>query len=438
MRLTTGTLLVGIFAILFALIGAYALRAALAKDPPPPAAGPRSITVPIAAMELAPGRKILMSDMVLISMTAKDIEERQLPLQTLMIMTEQIIGRVLKSGMKQGDAFLTTNLYPEGELPDLAEKLAPGLRAFTIPIDDFNGVGGAVRNGSFVDVLFRTTARPGDQTRQVAEIPEATVTLVENVQIIAVNRQQVQAARSQNQTTDIRQSNRAAPTVLNDLGPLKAVTLAVTPDQANVLKAAMGRGEMSIDLRREVDDGTNKLGAITLEKILGVKAPTPPTTVETWIGGSRGTLTWDEYGNPLGGSGSGGGSGGGSHSQANGGGLHYYGNINGFGTSGLGPGGAAGGGPGMGTRTSDLPNSMLPIPGGMGSPRGVPQGAPGGPGGGAGAPAPMPSQSTQGYLPSNPQANWALPNGDAYGYYSSSYSYPYAPPGVVTPRPYGY
>src|SRR5688572_20443668 len=116
-RISSGTMTVGIFAVLFGLVGAYALRAALVGEAPPPPPPPRATTVPLAARDLPAGREIQLGDMKLLSMTQADMEARKLPLEQTMLSPDQIIGRVINESIPEGGAFLTTNMFLEGTGP---------------------------------------------------------------------------------------------------------------------------------------------------------------------------------------------------------------------------------------------------------------------------------------------------------------------------------
>ncbi len=289
MRLSTGTLTVSIFAVLFGLVGAYALRASLAKpevEPPPP---PRMVPVPLAANPLPAGRKLALGDMVMVPMTQEDMKSRNYPLEQLMIDSNQIVGRILHAEMKQGDPFLTVNLYPEGTGPKLSDKLKPGMRAVTIPVDNLSAVGGSTIEGNFVDVLFRARARAADLDAGRPAIPATTVTLLENVEVLSVGRVAASAQQDQEEeTVDVRNINlgiigRGYGNNFAGAEPVVSVTLAVSPDQASVVKAVLGQGEMSLSLRGDTTQKGAAAGAhgadaatpnkYTLESILGVRAP---------------------------------------------------------------------------------------------------------------------------------------------------------------------
>lgn len=302
-RISTGTMTVAIFAVLFGLVGAYALRAALTKpeaDPPPP---PKTVSVPIASVPIPAGRQIVMGDMVLVPMTGEEMRNRKYNLEQVMLGPDQIIGRILQVDMKPGEPFLTVNLYAEGTGPKLSDKLKPGMRAVTIPIDNLNAVGGSTVEGSFVDVLFRAKERPANFATDTPPIPATTVTLLENVEVLSVGRIDVAGRGSNDNILDVRNNNGAGAAAVpkgygtNYHGIVANVTIAVTPDQANVLKAVLGQGDMSLSLRNEAP-APNKGAAVptgvtpnkyTLESVLGIKGATPGglDKIEIFRGNSR-------------------------------------------------------------------------------------------------------------------------------------------------------
>lgn len=114
--------------------------------------------------------------------------------------------------------------------PSIVEKLGPGMRAVTVAVRGSGYVDGFAMPGTFVDVLFRLTDLAGRQ-----DYNETTFTVLEGVEILAVNR-----------------STDPVTMVANATGNTQVglpVTLAVTPEQASKLKVIEGRGEISLVLR---------------------------------------------------------------------------------------------------------------------------------------------------------------------------------------------
>ena len=161
--------------------------------------------------------------------------------------------------LEQGKPFYTDDFYAEGTGPDIAEKLEAGERAVTIPVYLDSAVAGFAGPGQRVDVLFRAQA-------QDEEIPETTVTLLENVRVLALEQDTFTGARSLRDTGVRRETTQ--------------VTLAVAPEDALSLRVVEDRGELSLALRNP-DDETNFEGKAprTLDELLGIvrpPAPSPP------------------------------------------------------------------------------------------------------------------------------------------------------------------
>lgn len=227
-RLSPGTMTVAIFAVLVGLGGAFVVRQHLHRPevPPLPELAPQNVVVPVALTDLEPGRKLARNDIALRSLTPEEYEKSEFAQLAYMRQAPQIVGRTLKTALKQGHAFLPADLYPEGMGPDLAERLKAGYRAVTVPIENIGAVLGFARAGSYVDVLFRVDP--------IEERPEVTLTLLERVEVLAID-----SYTNPGQQVQLEQDG--------------SVTLAVTPHQAKMLKVVEGRGALSLTLRNGSD-----------------------------------------------------------------------------------------------------------------------------------------------------------------------------------------
>lgn len=233
MKVTPGVMTVVVFALLAGLAGAYVVRhhlnpqTALPTRPAPPAQQPDSVTVPVALTDLNKNRTIDFNDIGIQTMSREEFDKSEFAKQAYLPNARQIEGRRLKESIKKGQVFSPENLYPFGDGPGILDRLQAGYRGVTIPVQNLGSVQGFARAGSFVDVLFRSTPN-GRQ-------PEVTLTLFERVEVLALGDDTVQP-----------QGGRAI-----EAGN---VTLAVTPQQAKILKVVEGRGELSLTLRHPEDD----------------------------------------------------------------------------------------------------------------------------------------------------------------------------------------
>ena len=219
---------VGVVAILAGLVGAYGLRSVLTQQqaPPPAPAAPEVVEVPMASIDLEPGRTIGLGDISLVAMTRKEMQEQfKDSLQRVMLAPEQIMGRIAREKIQQGDPFLTDAFYLEGDAPRISELLKQGYRAVTLEIPGLRS--GMVKSKDHVDVVFRASPRRGEEDQ--LSIPETTVTLLEGVEVIATEYPRILAPSDNRepQILDLRQRSATSGTL-----PPPTVTLAVTPEGA--------------------------------------------------------------------------------------------------------------------------------------------------------------------------------------------------------------
>ncbi len=275
-KTSPGILILGIFAVLFGLLGAYAAKKHLqVVKAPEVATAPLEETrsVPTALMDLPAGRKITNGDLQILQLTNKQIDAMQLT-TAWMGRASQIVGRTLREPVTKGQTFDPAVFYPEGTGPSLAGELAAGERAMAIPFEGSAADAGLITPGSQVDVLFRTGDSP--EASKSAN-SDTTVTLLENVRVLAIDRQTLPGALPPGQ-----------------VAPSGTVTLAVSPVQSRALKIVEGRGSMTLALRND-DDQTpaNHNGPHNLDDLLGVQQPKPFTT-EIYRRGQLTTVTFHE------------------------------------------------------------------------------------------------------------------------------------------------
>lgn len=127
--------------------------------------------------------------------------------------------RLALTEIAKGAPILNSRLTLPGTNNALSKRLKPGLRAFTIRIDDVTGVAGFVFPGSFVDVLH---------TEKLGDAPYQSHILISQVEVLAVDRN--------------------ADTLTDEPSIADSVTLAVTLDQARALSRSAQDGTLSLAL----------------------------------------------------------------------------------------------------------------------------------------------------------------------------------------------
>jgi len=266
-----GTLILAIFAVLFGLVGAYAAKKYLqgqgAQAAAPEQKKEPTYNVPVAVMDLPANRTITQGDLMVLSLTSRQIAQAKLP-GSWMEKTSQIIGRTLREPLQQGRPFEPTVFYPMGIGPSVAERLQPGERAVSVPFEGTAAQASLITPGAMVDVLFR--ASPDQKGR----IPDATVTLLDRVRVLAVGQSIQEGAAA---------------------GSAGTVTLAVNQLQARALKVVEGRGSLMLALRNAADDQpTQKAAPTTLPELLGFQEPEKPFSTQIYRRGHLTTITFED------------------------------------------------------------------------------------------------------------------------------------------------
>lgn len=267
-RITPATVTFGVLITLIGLVVAYIVRTSLT----PRATAELTRRVPVAVSEISKDT-VLTPEHIVFATVA--IEKTR----GAFLMREALFGRRVKAErIAANQPFLTTQLYPPGEGPQLSAKLEKGFRAVTIETSSSSAtLQGMVRPGDHVDVLMTVTGN-----RDI-ESP-TTLTLLENVQLLAVS-------RNQSERVDTRESRDSS-----------VVTLAVTPEQANILVLAKDRGELHLALRGAEETGRVGDNRITLNELLGIEAPPsaaeepPPPPIyiaEAYRGGNKEVVEFD-------------------------------------------------------------------------------------------------------------------------------------------------
>ena len=172
---------------------------------------------------------------------------------------QQISGRVLKTSLLTGEPVSEAKLAPAGTLGGLSALIAEGKRAITVRVNDVIGVAGFALPGNYVDIIVSTQKDPlpGSDMREQS----ISKIVLERILVLAV-------AQEVNR-------DETKPKVVN------AVTLEVTPEQAEKLDLARSVGTLSLALRNQVDpqsastEGATKLTLLPLAAAPAAPKPAP-------------------------------------------------------------------------------------------------------------------------------------------------------------------
>ncbi|MET0267623.1 MAG: Flp pilus assembly protein CpaB [Duganella sp.] len=162
----------------------------------------------------------------------------------------RLVGRVLKSSVLRDEPLSEAKLAPAGTVGGLSALITEGKRAITVRVNDVVGVAGFALPGNFVDILVNTesaTAATGSNAQAISKI------VLERILVLAVAQE---VGRDETK-----------PRVVN------AVTLEVTPGQAENLDLARSVGTLSLVLRNQVDPRPGVTDGATKATLLGQSTP---------------------------------------------------------------------------------------------------------------------------------------------------------------------
>ncbi|WP_299013378.1 Flp pilus assembly protein CpaB [uncultured Photobacterium sp.] len=135
--------------------------------------------------------------------------------------TAQVIGMLTRNEIFEGDILRQERLALPGEGTTLAALISPKMRAVTIRVNDVIGVAGFLLPGDYVDVIY------------AQEKVNRAHTVLKKIKILAVD----QTART----------DESKPIIV------RAVTLELTPKQAESLITAKSKGNLQLSLRNPND-----------------------------------------------------------------------------------------------------------------------------------------------------------------------------------------
>ncbi len=166
------------------------------------------------------------------------------------------LGMSVAEDLSAGEMILTSHFSTRETAHTLSGTIPTGERAMTVPVDAISGVGGLLQPGDRVDILGTFPVGQEDEL-----IPEAsggdsigfvTMSLLQNVTLLAVG----QNFGDAHETGQVR------------WGGYGHVTLAMTPEEAELMIVAQTRGDLTLLLRNREDLETVPVTRRTLREVL--------------------------------------------------------------------------------------------------------------------------------------------------------------------------
>ena len=196
--------------------------------PLPPQSNPIVVPVVVVIVDLPRGASITPE-----AVKIKEFPRDLVPAGALSKL-EDAVNRVIFVPLTKDEPVLESKLAPKGAGRGLSALIPSGMRAYSVKVPDVaQGVAGFILPGNRVDVLLSLGEISG--TKETGG--GSTTTLLQNVEILAVD-----------QKMDAPSDNKV------DTKDLRSVTLLVTPQQANLLDLGQNKGMLHLALRNRQDN----------------------------------------------------------------------------------------------------------------------------------------------------------------------------------------
>ena len=187
-----------------------------------------------------PRGKIISEDMLF----TKPITKNSLPPEAATSLTK-VIDNVATVNIKEDSIILSDMVGPPAaKEATLAMKTPIGKRAISVSVDNISSLVGMIKPGDYVDVISLILLPAMVEGKQAAQ--PATVPLFQNVQVLAVG-----AQLNRTQEAEISSRRRKEEPASREAAPL--ITLALSPEETNLLAFVQEQGKIRLVLRSPAD-----------------------------------------------------------------------------------------------------------------------------------------------------------------------------------------
>lgn len=234
-------------ALMFGLLAAFAVSRFLSSAN---AYAKNLNTVVVAKVDIPVGAKIIPEQLMVVQFPRESTPDGTFD------KPEKLVGRVAVQNIMARETITESRLAPEGSAAGLSATIPEGYRAMTVKVDDVVGVSGFIQPGTLVDVVV--VIDPADKTSDQGPVSKI---VLQNIKVLA-----------NGQNIDKPKDDREANSV-------KAVTLQVTPEQAEKLALASTEGKLQLVMRNSIDqddeqtNGVNKRSLLTGDRAMPQPEP---------------------------------------------------------------------------------------------------------------------------------------------------------------------
>ncbi|MCR4437797.1 MAG: Flp pilus assembly protein CpaB [bacterium] len=207
-----------------------------------PVAQPTTVSVVLAGTDLKIGTELTKEVLVV-----KDWPPEVAPADAFHSI-DDIVGRVVRYDILAGDPLTERKLAPVGARKGLSSVIPPGKVAMTVGVNVVSGVSGFILPGCRVDVIVTTATGYSKDTAK-------TKIILQNVEVIAVD----------------QETKRGGDSPMS----VQAVTLLVTPEEAEKLALASSEGKLQLILRNAADSLRHETKGTSLPELVEGYTPAP-------------------------------------------------------------------------------------------------------------------------------------------------------------------
>jgi pilus assembly protein CpaB len=166
--------------------------------------------------------------------------------------SDQALGRFTRTKLYAGEALIEQKLAPPGSKGGLQSVIPDGLRAMTVKVNDVSGVAGFILPGSKVDVV-------GVFEKERDKDPYSKI-IVQAVEVLAID--------------------QLVEVVKNEPKPASAITLLVSPRDAERVALTAVEGEIRLALRGATDQALAPTQGIDTKQLISRPVTYTPPPVQ--------------------------------------------------------------------------------------------------------------------------------------------------------------
>lgn len=225
-------LVLGLGAFLFA-------RNLKSSGGPDTSSSSKTVAVVIATREIGAGEDLTGENCRIGSVAVDSVPDRSFHT------VAELKNRVAGIELLRGQSITENVLAPVGTGTGLQAVIPTGMRAISIEINEFSGVGGMLLPGCHVDLLATLPGETGGEM--------ISRTVVQNVQVSAVGQRMVSQPEKKGE----------------DAAVFRSVTLLVTPSEAEAVELACNSGRPRLVLRSSADKSDAPTAGVTSSNLRG-------------------------------------------------------------------------------------------------------------------------------------------------------------------------